>query len=56
MPDAQPNVVVLMTHDTGRHISPYGIDTVQTPNCERLAREGVLFRRSFCTSPLVSAR
>ncbi|MGD2175311.1 MAG: sulfatase [Candidatus Brocadiaceae bacterium] len=50
----QPNVVVLMTHDTGQHISPYGIDTVRTPNCERLASEGVLFENSFCTSPLCS--
>ena len=48
----RPNVVVFITHDTGQHVSPYGIDTVHTPNCERLAREGVTFTRSFCTCPL----
>lgn len=47
----QPNVIIFVSHDTGRHISPYGIDTVRTPNAERLAKEGVLFENSFCASP-----
>ncbi len=46
-----PNVVVYVSHDTGRHISPYGIATVRTPNAERVAQEGVLFERAFCTAP-----
>ncbi len=54
MAQRKPNVIVLMPHDAGQHISPYGIDTVNTPNCERLAAEGVLFENSFCTSPLCS--
>jgi len=54
MPDRQPNVVVLMSHDTGQHISLYGIETVHTPQSERLAAEGVRFANSFCTSPLCS--
>lgn len=53
MPD-RPNVLVIMTHDTGQHLSPYGVNTVQTPVCERLAAEGVLFEQSFCCSPLCS--
>ncbi|MFN2351872.1 MAG: sulfatase [Kiritimatiellia bacterium] len=47
----QPNIIVMVSHDTGRHISPYGIKTVRTPNAERLAAEGVMFTNSFCTSP-----
>lgn len=47
----QPNVVIFISHDTGRHISPYGINTVRTPNAERLAQEGVLFENAFCASP-----
>ena len=47
----KPNIVVFVSHDTGRHISPYGIDTVRTPNAERLANEGALFTNSFCPSP-----
>lgn len=50
----QPNIVLLTTHDTGQHISPYGIKTVQTPNCERLAAQSVLFENSFCTAPQCS--
>lgn len=48
------NVVMLVTHDTGRHISPYGVDTVVTPNCQSLAEEGVLFTQAFCTAPQCS--
>ena len=47
----QPNIVVLVSHDTGRHLSTYGVPTVRTPNAERLAEEGVLFTNSFSTSP-----
>lgn len=49
--ERRPNIVIFVSHDTGKHISPYGISTVNTPNAERLAAEGVLFERAFCTSP-----
>ncbi len=48
----RPNVVVLVSSNTGRYIRPYGISTVHTPSAERLAGEGVLFENSFCTSPV----
>jgi len=51
---SSPNIILLITHDTGRFISPYGVKTVQTPNCERLALEGVTFEQSFCTAPQCS--
>lgn len=54
MQHSRPNVVIFITHDTGRFVSPYGHSTVQTPRCERLAAEGVRFANSFCTSPLCS--
>ncbi len=47
----QPNIVIMVSHDTGRHISPYGVDTVYTPNAEKLAGTGILFNNSFCTAP-----
>lgn len=53
--DQRPNIVVLVSSETGRHIRPYGITTVNTPNAERLAGEGVLFENAFCASPLGSA-
>lgn len=51
---ARPNVVLFITHDSGRHLSPYGINEVHTPYSQRLASEGVLFSNAFCTSPLCS--
>lgn len=50
----KPNIILLITHDTGRHLSPYGVSTVDTPHCERLARESTLFEQSFCTAPQCS--
>ena len=46
----RPNLVLLHSHDTGRHLGCYGAG-VATPNLLRLAREGVLFRQAFCASP-----
>ena len=38
----------------GRHISPYGIGTVSTPNCERLAQQSLVLENCFCTAPRCS--
>ena len=43
----RPNIVYLHSHDTGRHIQPYG-HQVPTPNIQRLADQGLLFRQAFC--------
>ena len=50
----RPNVVVYISHDTGRFIGPYGVATVQTPNADRVAAEGAVFENSFCTAPQCS--
>ena len=49
-----PNIVILVSHDTGRFVSPYGINTVDTPNFERLADESVRFANAFATAPQCS--
>lgn len=49
----QPNIIYLHAHDTGRYIQPYGY-AVPTPNLQKLAEEGVLFRQAFCVSPTCS--
>jgi len=54
MPKAQPNILYLHSHDTGRYVQPYG-HPVPTPNIQRLADQGVLFRRAFCAAPTCSA-
>ncbi len=49
----RPNILYLHSHDTGRYIQPYG-HAVETPNLQRLAQEGILFRRAFCANPTCS--
>lgn len=44
------NIVCLHAHDAGRWVQPYGYP-VETPHLQRFARESVLFRKAFCTSP-----
>ncbi|MHB0857889.1 MAG: sulfatase family protein [Anaerolineae bacterium] len=50
---AQPNIVYIHSHDTGRYIQPYG-HAVATPNLQRLAEQGVIFRQAFCVGPTCS--
>ncbi len=47
------NIIYLHSHDTGRYISPYGYK-VRTPNLQRFAEEGVVFRQCFCANPTCS--
>jgi N-sulfoglucosamine sulfohydrolase len=49
-----PNILYLHSHDTGRFVQPYG-HPVPTPNIQRLADQGVLFRKAFCAAPTCSA-
>lgn len=47
------NILYLHTHDTGRFIQPYGCG-LPTPNLQRLAEEGTLFRQAYCAGPTCS--
>lgn len=49
----RPNILYLHSHDTGRYVQPYG-HGVSTPNLQRLAEEGILFRQAFCAAPTCS--
>src|SRR3954468_4973199 len=48
-----PNIVYLHSHDTGRYVQPHG-HPVPTPNIQRLADQGLLFRQAFCGAPTCS--
>ncbi|MGC4055401.1 MAG: sulfatase-like hydrolase/transferase [Paludibaculum sp.] len=52
-PKRRPNVLYLHSHDTGRYIEPYG-HPVPTPNLQKFASQGVLFRRAFSAAPTCS--
>ena len=55
----RPNILFAFADDWGRHASAYAKvdgpgtvnDVLRTPNFDRVAREGVLFRRAFVSSP-----
>ncbi len=49
-----PNILYIHSHDTGRYVQPYGY-AMPTPRIQRLAEEGVLFRKAFCAAPTCSA-
>ncbi len=47
------NIIYLHSHDTGRYLQPYG-HAIPAPNLQRLAEEGVLFRKAFNAAPTCS--
>jgi N-sulfoglucosamine sulfohydrolase len=49
----RPNILYLHSHDTGRFVQPYG-HQVPTPNIQRLADQGLLFRQAFAAAPVCS--
>lgn len=48
------NILYIHSHDTGRHIEPYGFP-VRTPHLTALAQQGTLFRHAFCVASSCSA-
>ena len=49
----RPNIVYIMSDDhAAQAISAYGSRVNQTPNLDRLAKEGVRFDRCFCTNSI----
>lgn len=51
----KPNILVIITHDTGRHFGCYGVPTVHTPAIDQLAAEGVLCANCFAAVPICCA-
>ncbi|HEV3309994.1 MAG TPA: sulfatase [Chloroflexota bacterium] len=47
---SSPNIILITCHDIGRHLDCYGVNTVRSPNLDRLADSGVRFNRAFSTS------
>ncbi|WP_164851433.1 sulfatase family protein [Larkinella soli] len=46
----RPNVLWITCEDMSAHLPAYGDSTIRTPNIDRLAREGVRYRRMFSTN------
>ena len=51
-----PNILFILADDMGQWAAGcYGNNEIHTPNIDRLAREGLLFRNAFCNTPVCSA-
>ncbi|HEX4213254.1 MAG TPA: sulfatase [Candidatus Dormibacteraeota bacterium] len=53
MSDTRPDIVLLISHDTGRRLGCYGRG-VATPNLDAVAAQGLRFDRAFTTAPQCS--
>ncbi len=51
---AKPNILWFVVDDMSANFSCYGEKLIQTPNVDRLAREGTKFTRAFTTAPVCS--
>ncbi|UCD52646.1 MAG: sulfatase-like hydrolase/transferase, partial [Phycisphaerales bacterium] len=51
----RPNTLWLISEDTSPDLACYGHPLVKTPNLDKLASEGALFRNAFVTAPVCSA-
>lgn len=45
--DRPPNILLIVSEDNGPELGCYGDASARTPNLDRLASEGILFRRAF---------
>jgi arylsulfatase A-like enzyme len=51
---AKPNILWIVVDDMSPNFGCYGDKTVETPNVDRLAREGARFTKAFVTAPVCS--
>lgn len=49
------NILLIFAEDLGVQIGPYGESQIPTPGLDRLAAEGTVFERAYCTSATCSA-
>lgn len=53
-PPAKPNILWIIMDDVGAELPCYGEKAIQTPNIDRLVREGTKFERAFLTASVCS--
>lgn len=51
----RPNILWITSEDNSPLLGCYGDEQAQTPNLDRLAREGVRYRNAFANAPVCSA-
>ena len=50
----RPNVLMVIYHNLGQHLGCYGNSSVESPNIDNFAKDGILFENYFATAPLCS--
>jgi hypothetical protein len=50
----RPNILLIVTDDQGAQMGALGTPGLVTPNMDRLAKDGTMFRRAFCAYPSYS--
>lgn len=50
----KPNIIWIMAEDMGQDLECYGMKAVRTPNLNKMASEGVLYKSACCTAPISS--
>jgi arylsulfatase A-like enzyme len=52
--NSPPNVLFIIVDDLRPQLGCYGASQMHTPNMDRLAKEGVMFRRAYCQQAVCS--
>ena len=52
---ARPNILWIFLEDTSPLLSCYGTSVISTPNIDKLAKNGVLYKNAFMPAPVCSA-
>ena len=52
--DKRPNILWITIEDWSPDLSCYGTKGISTPNVDKLASEGILYKKAFTTSPVCS--
>ncbi|QBG47296.1 sulfatase [Verrucomicrobia bacterium S94] len=52
--DERPNIIWLMAEDMGTDLECYGMPAVRTPNLNKMAEEGILFKHAYVANPICS--
>lgn len=50
----KPNILLIVSEDNGPHFSCYGDPVIKTPNVDKIANGGILFRNAYVTQSVSS--
>ena len=52
--ETRPNIIWFVVDDMSANFSCYGEKAIETPNVDKLGKDGLLFTRAYATSPVCS--